>query len=275
MKEVVETEVLPNATGSILIRGVFRAFAFPRHMHESYSIGFVHQGINTFECAGTKWAARSGSLCIMNPDQIHSGEADKDGWRYTNLFLEPAALMRALGKESNASSLWFQQHVIDDRLAVMHFKALAEASVHGADPLAAECAYTLLLARLSQIAGAPLTEKISAGSAIMRTRDMLDSVYDRSITLAELAKEGEMSAFHLVRSFTEGFGISPYAYHLNRRLQRAQRMIEAGCLVADAAFATGFTDQAHFTRHFRRFLGVTPGRIAKFVKQKESVRFVF
>ena len=78
---------------------------------------------------------------------------------------------------------------------------------------------------------------------------------------------GDMNTYHLVRSFTEEFGISPYAYHLNRRLLRAQRMIESGTFVVEAAFATGFTDQAHFTRHFRRFLGITPGRISKFFNQ--------
>ncbi|MBJ7311261.1 AraC family transcriptional regulator [Rugamonas sp. CCM 8940] len=268
MKEFIASEVLPNTTGALLILGTFRAFAFPRHMHEGYSIGLIHSGVNRFECAGSSWAARPGSLCVMNPEQIHSGEADCEGWTYTNLFLEQSALLGALGKEANASPIWFRQHVLDDPFAVARFKALAEASVPGAESMAAECEYTLLLARLGQIARGPSQEKKASARALLRVRDMLDSVCDRSIALAELARVGDMNTFHLVRSFTEEFGISPYAYHMNRRLQRAQRMIEAGTFVAEAAFATGFTDQAHFTRHFRRFLGITPGRVAKFVKRK-------
>lgn len=272
MKEFIESEVLPNTTGSILIQGTFRGFAFPRHMHESYSIGLVHQGVNRFECAGTSWAARSDTLCVMNPDQVHSGEADNEGWRYTNLFLEPATLLLALGKEANASPIWFRQHVLDDPIAVARFKAMIEASAPGAESMAAECEYALLLARLGRLAGGPSSQKESSVSAIMRVRDMLDSVCDRCITLAELGQEGDISIFHLVHSFTKEFGISPYAYHLSRRLQRAQRMIEAGTFVAEVAFATGFTDQAHFTRHFRRFLGITPGRVAKLAKLAKLVK---
>lgn len=268
MKEVIESVVLPNTTDSILIQGTFRGFAFPRHMHEGYSIGLVHQGVNRFECAGTSWEARSGALCVMNPDQIHSGEADDEGWTYTNLFLEPAALLRAMGREANASPIWFRQQVLDDPFAVARFRSLTEACTSGAESMAAECEYALLLTRLGHIAGGPSSQKEASGSAIMRVRDMLDSVYDRCITLAELAQAGDMSTFHLVRSFTKEVGISPYAYHVNRRLQRAQRMIEAGTFVAEAACATGFTDQAHFTRHFRRFLGITPGRVAKFFKSR-------
>ena len=260
MQESITSEVLPNATGSLLIQGTFRAFAFPRHMHEGYSIGLVQRGINRFACAGTRWAARHGALCVMNPEQIHSGEADSEGWTYTNLFLKPDALLGALGKQPGASPVVFKEHVLDDPFAVARFQALAAASVPGADTLAADCAYALLLARLGRIATGAASETQAPGGALRIVRDLLDSVCDRSITLAELARAADMDTFHLVRSFTQAVGISPYAYHLNRRLQRAQRMIEAGTVLAETPYATGFTDQALFTRHFRRFLGITPGR---------------
>jgi AraC-like DNA-binding protein len=268
MKEFIESEVIPTATGDLLIQGTFRKFAFPRHMHEGYSIGMVHSGVNRFECGGNSWAAPAGSVCVMNPEQIHSGEADDEGWTYTNLFLKPDALLGALGKPSGADPIVFKQHVFEDPFVNARFKGLVDASLAGAEPMAAECEYSLLLVRLGQIATGVAGEKKATGRAILRVRDMLDSVCDRSINLAELAQVGEVNTFHLVRSFTDEFGISPYAYHMNRRLQRAQRMIEAGTLVADAAYATGFTDQAHFTRHFRRFLGITPGRVAKYFKQR-------
>lgn len=267
MRESITSEVLPTTTGSLLIRGTFRAFAFPRHMHEGYSIGLVQRGVNRFACAGTRWAARPGALCVMNPAQVHSGEADDAGWTYTNLFLEPDALNAALGRQSGASPVVFRQHVIDDTCAVAHFVALANASLPGADALAGDCAHALLLARLGRLASGVASDSTASASAIARVRDLLDSVGDCSVTLAELARVADMDTFQLVRSFTAIVGIAPYAYHLNRRLQRAQRMIAAGGSLADTAFATGFTDQAHFTRHFRRFLGITPGRVARSVQR--------
>ena len=98
-------------------------------------------------------------------------------------------------------------------------------------------------------------------SALARVRECLHSIFDRPVTLEELAQIAQMNTSHLVRSFTQAFGISPYAYHLNRRLLKAQSMMESGIAVVDVAMLTGFTDQSHFTRHFRRFLGITPGRL--------------
>ena len=51
-------------------------------------------------------------------------------------------------------------------------------------------------------------------------------------------------------------------YVLGRRLDAARDRILAGQPLADVAAEVGFTDQAHLTRRFRRFLGTTPGQFA-------------
>ena len=47
-----------------------------------------------------------------------------------------------------------------------------------------------------------------------------------------------------------------------RRLQRARAMIGAGEPLADIAAATGFCDQSHLNRHFKKAFGMSPGRWA-------------
>ena len=51
------------------------------------------------------------------------------------------------------------------------------------------------------------------------------------------------------------------AVNLSRQLSRSQAraLLERGCRPAEAAALTGFADQAHLTRWFRRVVGVTPG----------------
>ena len=47
-----------------------------------------------------------------------------------------------------------------------------------------------------------------------------------------------------------------------RRLDRAKRLIGEGGSLADAAIASGFVDQSHMNRHFKKAFGMTPGRWA-------------
>jgi AraC-like DNA-binding protein len=67
----------------------------------------------------------------------------------------------------------------------------------------------------------------------------------------------------LACGFTRTFGISPYAYHLSRRIALAQRGLADGADIAAVALEAGFADQAHLTRHLRRLTGLTPGAMRR------------
>jgi AraC-like DNA-binding protein len=91
-------------------------------------------------------------------------------------------------------------------------------------------------------------------------RDVLDQRLFEPVTLADCAATIGLSVGHASRAFTTAFGLSPHAYVVSRRVDRARRLLIEGATVADSASATGFHDQAHLTRHFRRHVGTTPAR---------------
>ena len=80
------------------------------------------------------------------------------------------------------------------------------------------------------------------------------------LRVADLALAVGLSPFHATRLFTQATGLPPHAWRTQLRLQRALGPLREGASVADVAVASGFTDQSHFTRHFRRVFGVPPGR---------------
>ncbi|MEX3992294.1 AraC family transcriptional regulator [Paraburkholderia sp. EG286A] len=80
------------------------------------------------------------------------------------------------------------------------------------------------------------------------------------LRVADLAQAVGLSPFHATRLFTQATGLPPHAWRTQLRLQRALAPLREGATVADVAAASGFTDQSHFTRHFRRMFGVPPGR---------------
>ena len=82
----------------------------------------------------------------------------------------------------------------------------------------------------------------------------------RPTSLESLAAAARLSPYHFLRVFKLQTGLPPHQYHLNVRLERGRQLLRQGCGIAEAAARTGFADQSHFTRGFRRFFGVTPGR---------------
>jgi AraC-like DNA-binding protein len=106
------------------------------------------------------------------------------------------------------------------------------------------------------------TTRLPARDSIQRLRELLHSAEGSRVSLLEFARERGMSQFELLRGFKRLYGLPPHAYELAMRVERARAMLRQGYTVAQAASAHDFTDQSHFTRHFRRILGVTPGAYA-------------
>jgi AraC-like DNA-binding protein len=93
-----------------------------------------------------------------------------------------------------------------------------------------------------------------------RAKELLDASLDGNVTLAELARVCELSVRQFTRAFRQSTGQSPHAWLTERRLDRAQGLLELTTLpLAEVAARTGFASQSHFTRVFTKALGSSPG----------------
>lgn len=89
----------------------------------------------------------------------------------------------------------------------------------------------------------------------------IDSNIGTSITISTLATIAGLSKSHFYRTFATSFGVSPHTFLMQRRIERAQDLIsQTDEPLAEIALSCGLSDQAHLTRLFRRFAGITPGQ---------------
>jgi AraC-like DNA-binding protein len=91
----------------------------------------------------------------------------------------------------------------------------------------------------------------------------IESHLDQKIELEALAAMAGLSTHHFARAFHQSVGMPPHSYLLSRRLERAEAMLHETVLpLSEIAMATGFSDQSHLARHFRRRTGMSP-RLAR------------
>jgi len=91
--------------------------------------------------------------------------------------------------------------------------------------------------------------------------DYIEGSIDEDLRLCQLANVAAMSVYHFARRFRETVGVSPHAYVLSRRLDRARGMLRhREITLAQVAAACGFSSQAHLTTTFLNAFGVTPGK---------------
>lgn len=79
------------------------------------------------------------------------------------------------------------------------------------------------------------------------------------INVTDTADALSLSPQQFIRAFKTRTGLTPYAWHLHLRLREGRRLLRRGTSVTEAAWELGFSDQAHFHRHFVSAYAQTPG----------------
>lgn len=94
---------------------------------------------------------------------------------------------------------------------------------------------------------------------LRRAVEYIDENWGRNIRLEELASLAGLSQSHFSHAFKASTGMAPHQWQTNARVERAkQLLLKNEASLTTVAAETGFSDQAHFTRVFRKVVGATP-----------------
>lgn len=85
-------------------------------------------------------------------------------------------------------------------------------------------------------------------------------------SIKDMADSIALSPYHMIRKFRDACGLTPHQFQIQCRVRKAQKLLEEGYSVIEAAYAAGFCDQSHFDRCFHRIVRMTPGEYKKAVK---------
>ncbi|NYD37339.1 AraC family transcriptional regulator [Actinomycetospora corticicola] len=246
------------------VRGIEEVFharfvehAYPLHTHATWTLLVVDDGAVRYDLDRAEHGALGRAVTLLPPGVAHDGRsATSGGFRKRVLYLSefPEALV---GRAVDTPA------VVDDALhdAVDRLHRVLE---HPGDELAASSGLALVTARLAAhlARGVPDDGPVRDPRAAGGLRDLLDAHVVEGLPLDEAAARLHVTPNHLVKAFSAEFGLPPHRYLVGRRVDLARRLLLAGMPAARVAVESGFHDQAHLTRHFRRLLGVTPGRFA-------------
>lgn len=94
---------------------------------------------------------------------------------------------------------------------------------------------------------------------LQRVIQFLEENFVDEITVDRLAGIAGISVPHFNRRFRQLLRLSPMDYVLSLRIQEAQRLlVTTNQSIGEISAATGFYDQSHFTKRFRKVTGMTP-----------------
>lgn len=253
--------------GMEVMSAVYAAHAFAPHAHDTYVIELVESGSVEFQCNGRRYLAEAGDIILLNPGDVHTGRPHGSGSLRYYCFYPSVEIMNRFhrhGYPGLQQSLRFDVPVVRDRgLSASFLRAHRRCALDAAD---ADDLFGELIVRLKRYAAPRDFEQADAcrthasDPRLIQARRILGSRLEQRIALDEIAQAVRLSPFYLARRFRQAFGLPPHQFRLNARVAESRRLLHLGKSLAEVAMVTGFADQSHLSRNFKRIVGMTPGQ---------------
>lgn len=244
----------------------FRDFVYPRHVHETFAIGVIESGAQRFVTKAAREIMPEHKLCVVDPDIVHEGWGyPTTGWRYRMFYPSAKTVSVALGESTQVvERLGFGRFVLDDPELFSEFRAFHAGAMAAHDPMDVEQrAISFIQAIFARHAGHRTANSKTDSRVATLCSQYIDGNVAKSVSIADLAEIAGVSETHVHRSFKAHFGLSPHAFLIARRIERAKGQLAKGMDITDVSLDCGFVDQSHLHRHFRKIVGVTPGAFAR------------
>jgi AraC-like DNA-binding protein len=237
---------------------------FKKHTHDTYSIGIVEQGVSSIFCRDKTETIGAGTIALINPGEVHAcNPIAKSVWTYKMFYLD-INLIREIAcevsdKDDGLPS--FTKAIVQNPSLFQALVNLYNVFLESDDTLEKDSSVHETLAWLVMNHSdrhAPLKLPGKTFEPIQRAYQYLMDNISENISLHHLSSVAGLSAYYLLRAFRDRFGLPPHTFQVQQRVNIAKRMLADGIPIVQVAFELGFSDQSHFTKKFKTFVGATP-----------------
>ncbi len=258
----------------------------PPHFHDEYLICGQLRGDEQCHVGGKLHRFREGDVVLINPQQVHTGNARGDEIEYVSLYVDRGVVQRLTDElgavnqmpEFTTLRATGQRDLVQAMAHLLELVQHRDRMIPGTDGRPADAPTAMdidtalaqvlvwALEGFSNLRTPRLRSTARVGHRkIARVLDYLRELAPNAAaddaSLDRLAHEAELSKYHFVRQFQRSVGMTPGAYLRTMRLCHAARMLrKQPDPIVDIAMAVGFADHPSFSRAFARHMGMTPSQ---------------
>lgn len=214
--------------------------SYPEHNHISvYTIGFVIEG--SLELARKEGAAvyYTDDLYVVSPYEPHTISSSDGGYSILSVCIHKNM---------------FSKYDIKNTLAV--FSELTNYLINR--EIISAVQVKLIADKIDVLHKSIIQKTFKKEYPYASTRDLLEENPESEIRLNELSHISCASKYHFIREFKKEFGLTPHKFQIQNRIRKAQHLLLEKHSITEVALLTGFYDQSHFNKCFKKIVGITP-----------------
>jgi AraC-like DNA-binding protein len=238
---------------------------FTKHYHHTYTVGLTYKGVLKSYNANQSYDSYEYSIRINNPGEVHAGKSKE--WSHAN-FYPTVEIMSNLYLQifGENKTPYFQRHIVNNKILFLKLHSFFDSYFKKEDDMLIESNLIDALSTLiltSTIYTKNYKNIFEDKKIIKDTYELINDSIETNFTLDMLASNVNLSKYHFLRTFKKEFGLTPHAFIVNERLNRANNLIQEGHTISEASLQVGFNDQSHFSRNFKKYFGYTPSYLQK------------
>ncbi len=230
-----------------------------------YTVEFVASGEGSLVLGETSYPLTPGTLFAYGPGVPHRITTDPRAtlvkYFVSMAGTEAGELLRQYGPAPGSVV-----HTSAPSDLVALYDELIRTGLRGT-AFTAQIAALVLEQLILRIAEASVAHGLAGGAAFatyLRCRQHIERHWGKVATLDQLARECQVDPAYVCRLFRRFDQQSPYQYLLKQKMTHAaDRLLADGVSVKQVADELGFSDPFHFSRVFRKVMGLPPGRFAR------------
>lgn len=220
-----------------------------------YSFEYVYEGCGVIQENKRIYKVQAGDFFILHPNCYHHYYTDKKNpWKKIFLMIDGGiALSTVMLEQYNISDITFFPQLNTPLMLEEIFALLKSDNTNVSQKFE-----TLLCSMIIKLAHLQKTV-VSDFSSINKAKKFIDKKINAKLTLDEIANYSNISVSFLCREFKKTFGITPYNYILNSKIEFAKTiLVETEETIQSISERFTFSDVAHFSKAFTKIVGMSP-----------------
>jgi AraC-like DNA-binding protein len=251
---------------------------FPPHYHDFSEVVIVTGGKGLHVTGRQSWILSAGDVFVIGGSRSHAYR-DVDGLRLVNVLFRPELLRLEVGDLAQLPGYhalftlepaWRKRHQFESRLRLSPGEQVSalglvehlDQELRGREPgfgFLAKALFMQLVGQLSRCYGRLRNSDSRDLLRIAEAITHLETRFGQPVSLADLAAIAHMSKRNFLRAFQSAIGLTPIAYLIQLRVNRAATLLRSTSeSVTEIAFRCGFADSNYFTRQFRKIMDRSP-----------------
>jgi AraC-like DNA-binding protein len=240
--------------------------SFPKHFHETFCISLIHKGIEQIDFENQSLFTEAGSISITNPYEVHSNPLiDNDSFlKFDTIYISNDLMKYAL----NGKNIKFINRQITSKKANKLFLELKKAINTKKDDII-EFHLTQFVNSLNLYSQENKSEYSGLNfNNFHQIKNYIEKhIYDK-FSLDNLSEQANINKFGFSKKFKALTGMTPMNYVLMRKIFSSKALIKSNIELTEVAYQYNFTDIAHFSKTFKRFIGISPKRYKESISLK-------